>query len=185
MRREIGEWIFGNLLEGVLLQSAQAAPIFGESGRPVFSSAGARGANTAEIDDGLLISPAPTKVIELPARPELAQPALNTLAGTNAIATRAVELDWLSQPLSGRSLAWTVNALVTAASWLLCTLIFLSVTGEPPKWPVSMGLGAAVCVIGFYWGFFKMFGGVSLGTRLARLVGADMEEDEEDGARFR
>jgi len=34
-----------------------------------------------------------------------------------------------------------------------------------------------------YWGFFQMFGGSSLGTRLARLM--ESGEEEEAGARFR
>lgn len=49
-----------------------------------------------------------------------------------------------------------------------------------------MATGAIVVVAGLYWIFFHLFGGTSLGTRLARLAGypAD-EEKQEKAARFR
>jgi hypothetical protein len=95
------------------------------------------------------------------------------------------ELDWLSRPLSGPSLVWTINILVALAALLLVVLVFLSVTGEPPRWPLAMLGGAAVSVAGLYWGFFHLFAGASPGARLARMVGTDSEEDEVGGARFR
>jgi len=43
-----------------------------------------------------------------------------------------------------------------------------------------------IFVAAAYWGFFRLFGGVSPGTRLARLAGYDVEGDEEAGnTRFR
>jgi len=95
------------------------------------------------------------------------------------------ELDWLSRPLSGRSLVWTINILVALAALLLVVLVFLSVTGEPPRWPLAMMGGAAVCVAGLYWGFFHLFAGASPGERLGRMVGSNSEEEEVGGARFR
>lgn len=174
LRRQIDEWIFGNLLEHASLQPQPAESIFSpgrRSGRDGSSCA-------AEEEDGLLISPAPLKVIALP----LAPPAA---AGSDEAAT-SVPLDWLSQPLSAQSLAWTVNTLVVFAGVLLCAVIFLSVTREPPRWPFAMGAAAVASVSALYWGFFWMFGGISLGTRLARLV-SGKEEDAgfEDGIRFR
>jgi hypothetical protein len=96
------------------------------------------------------------------------------------------ELDWLSQPLTGRSLIWTVNTLVVVAAQLLFALIFLSVTREPPQWPFAMITGGAVIVAALYWGFFRVFGGVSPGTRLARLAESDLGDGEEGrDTRFR
>ena len=89
------------------------------------------------------------------------------------------------RPLSGRSLVWTINILVALAALLLVVLVFLSVTGEPPRWPLAMMGGAAVCVAGLYWGFFHLFAGASPGERLGRMVGSNSEEEEVGGARFR
>jgi hypothetical protein len=150
--RQIDEWIFGNLLES-------APPV---------------------EDDGLMMSTAPVKVIELPPRLE----PLKTRNLDEDAKMPSAELDWLSQPLSSRSLAWTVNVLAVVAGLLLFALIFLSVTRELPRWPWSMVMGGAAVVGALYWGFFKLFGGSSPGARLARLAGYTGDEEEAD-ARFR
>jgi hypothetical protein len=182
MTRQINEWIFGNLLEGGAAHAEPAGPMFAES--------------AIQGDDGLVLSAAPRKVIELPLRAEadesaedshVAEQAATNQTATNQIAAnKSVELDWLSQPLSGRGLVWTVNTLVVVAALLLFAVVFLSVTREAPPWPIASASVAALLVAGLYWGFFKMFGGSSPGTRLARLAGSDQDDDEEDGAaRFR
>jgi len=86
--------------------------------------------------------------------------------------------DWLSQPLTGRTLAWTVDGLVVFASLLLFTLVFLSVTREAPKWPLPMVSGAALTMAGLYWAFFRYFAGGSLGTKLARIAESDGRDRE-------
>jgi PilZ domain-containing protein len=168
LARQIDEWIFGNLLEGISLHVEH--PIFEHS--PI------------GLRSGLMISEAPVKVIPLPVRSEpLASKGLAEVP-----AGREAELDWLSQPLSGQSLVWTVNALAVAASLLLFALVFLAVTRELPRWPAAMAAGAGMGVTAFYWGFFKLFGGSSPGARLARLAGYDVQEDKETEvkvARFR
>jgi hypothetical protein len=180
MSRQIDEWILGNLLEGTL--------IYPEKEQSLLSPASARATENQDAaeDDGLMISAAPLRVIELPARPEpgtygeLADEEIST------IPSDASELDWLSQPLSGRGLAWTVDTLVVVAALLLSALVFLSVTREAPKWPVTMTTGAAAIVCGLYWGFFKFFGGASPGERLARLAGSEVTGDiPDDDDRFR
>ena len=165
MTRQINEWIFGNLLEGIS-PHAENAMFTG----PMLAHADLR---AAEQDDGLMVSEAAAKVIELPVQP-----------GSFATGARVAELDWLSQPLSGRSLIWTIDTLVVVAALFLFALVFLSITGEPPRWPFTMAAGAALFVAGFYWGFVMMFGGSSLGKRFARLVGSDAEE-EDSNQRFR
>jgi hypothetical protein len=187
MRRQIDEWIFGNLLERVAPHAHQS--IFHTSGTVTGPMLG------ADRDDGLILSPAPVKVIELPDR-HLSEPVpgwasrpqtfAESLGAAEDTRTELTELDWLSQPLSGRSLAWFVDALTVVAALLLSVLVFLSITRETPKWPAAMMAGAAVSVAASYWGFFKLFGGTSLGTRLARLVEADQEKAKEvREARFR
>ncbi len=130
-----------------------------------------------------MVSAAPLKVIELPVR---ADPLAHVRGEGDGVKQVAAELDWLSQPLSGRALVWTINTLVVVAALLLFGLVFLSVTREPPRRPLAMSGLAAIFVGTLYWGFFHVFGGSSPGARLARLIGVDSEEDEEfRGTRFR
>ena len=189
MTRQINEWIFGSLLEGAP-QHDVAGSMFGapEQAAAAFTvKTAALGAAEKEEDeeDGLMVSAAPVKVIELPMRPEPVESAqAREEAGESSVQSLA-ELDWLSQPLSGRSLAWTVNVLTVLAALLLFALVFLSVTREAPPWPFSMAAGAMIIVAALYWGFFKVFGGGSLGARLARLREAGSEDVEELESRFR
>ena len=172
MTRQINEWIFGNLLDGVSLHAEHAGPMFADS------------ASIQVSDDGLMVSALPLKVIELPVRADAVSHA-DLRVDSGEIARPGNELDWLSQPLSGRSLIWTINTLVIVAALLLFALVFLSVTGEAPAWPGAMVSGAAILVAALYWGFFQVFGGTSPGARLARLVGRDVEDEEARDTRFR
>lgn len=170
MTRQINEWIFGDLLERTALHSERAGPMFAGAHESALVVA------ASEEDDGLMVSASPVKVIELPLR--LPPPARRLDVDPPTIPMPSSELDWLSQPLSGRSLIWTINALVAFAALLLFVLVFLSVTREAPQWPLAMMGGAAIFVAFLYWGFFQMFGGSSPGARLARLVGCNPEEEE-------
>jgi hypothetical protein len=220
--RQIDEWIFSNLLEAIPLGFVSNQPALNQPpsnqhvwNQPVredqsWANQGSRLKVDVEPgvdieEDGLMVSSAAVKVIELPSRsaPEnlsrepmrsgVASDVLSRdlrASGAYSDAAEIAEpvptLDWLSQPLSGRSLAWTVNVLAVVAALLLFVMIFLSVTGELPRWPYALASGAAVLVAGLYWGFFKLFGGSSPGVRLARLAGYEMEEEEESAApRFR
>jgi hypothetical protein len=174
LSRRIDEWIFGNLLDGLPPRMSLSI-----SGSPGVTGPLLR---VAEQEDGLLVSPTPVKVIELPARPQQLEPLLD--ASPLAPAER-IELDWLSQPLSSRGVAWSVNTLAVLAALLLFVLVFLSVTREAPRWPIAMLAGAASFVAVFYWGFFRILGGNSPGVRLARLVGYDAKQKEVGETRFR
>jgi hypothetical protein len=179
--RQIDEWIFGSLLEFASLHQEKTDAMFGGSKSAAWVLTPV--VDAAEEDDGLLVSAAPRKVIELPLRPDPLQPP----PGLEPIAeAHRGELDWLSRPLTGRGLTWTINTLVVLAALVLCVLVFLGVAGELPKWPLSMSAGAAIVVGALYWGFFRIFGGASLGARLARLAGSEFEDDDEArDARFR
>jgi hypothetical protein len=168
LSRDIQQWIFGDLLEAAALHSNRA----------MFALPGLGESSPIE-EDGLLTSATPIKVIDLPCLPNQAEKSsLQDLLDEENPAA----LDWLLQPLSASGLAWALNALAIAAGLLLFAVIFLSVTHETPSWSVLTTLTLVVPAL--YWGFFHVFGGCSLGTRLARLTDCD-DEQESVGARFR
>lgn len=184
MARQIDQWIFGHLIEEASLHSERAGFLFA---RPQFAGTPSAwpDSEVAAEEDGLLISAAPVKVIELPMRPDPLQPAHAHGAAAEIAPQVLTGFDWLSQPLSGRSLIWTINTLVIVAALLLFALVFLSITGEPPRWPLATACGTAMFVGALYWGFFRLFGRVSPGERLARMAGWNVENDDARDARFR
>ncbi len=175
--RKINEWIMGDLLEGISLHTEESPFLVAES-QARREPAGERspGAN-----GGLMLSAAPVKVIELPA-PHEPMDARDEPESIEAETGSAIPLDWLSQPLSRRGLAWTVDALAVFAAMLLAGVVFLSVLRQVPRWPLEMIGGGAILIASMYWGFFRLFGGVSLGGRLAQLAS---EEEGEEHPRFR
>jgi PilZ domain-containing protein len=182
MARRIDQWIFGNLLEEASLHAERAGFLFA---RPQFAGSPSAWPVTdaADEDDGLMVSAAPVNVIELPVLDHLeAAQAHGAAADPPQLLTG---FDWLSQPLSGRGLIWTINTLVIVASLLLFAVVFLSITGEPPRWPLATAGATAILVAALYWGFFRVFGGASPGARLARMAGWEVEDDEVKHARFR
>jgi hypothetical protein len=185
LKQQINQWIFGNLLEGISLHAEHSGSIFAprpenEVRVPVPGN-GHSSTVAKEEDDGLMVSASPVKVIALPVRREPPEPVIEE-EGVIGETPASADLGWLSQPLTGQTLAWTVDGLVVFASLLLFTLVFLSVTREAPKWPLPMVSGAALTVAGLYWAFFRYLAGGSLGTRLARIAeseGRDREIREE------
>ncbi len=182
--RQIDEWIFSNLLDTLARDGAHS--------RPILESSPAR-ENVSEPHDGLTLSAPPRPAIRLepspkhrdeiqaPSQPR--QPSLVDLAHEPD-----AELNWLSRPLSLRTLAWLVDSLVVIAGLLLFALIFLSIAHELPPWPVTLGaaVSAALFVAAAYWVLFAVFGGTSLGSRLAQTASSPEEEETSDGAgRFR
>jgi PilZ domain len=173
--RQIDEWILGSLLAGSSVRTATDAA----------EDAAATGADDEEDeDDGLTVSASPVRVIQLPLR---LQRATASYAGAAARRSREsrVELDWLSEPLSGRGMVWAINALAFLAALLLFGFVFLSITQEPPPRPWAMCSAVTALVGGLFWGFFSLFGG-SPGARLVRLIESGGQNDEEErAARFR
>jgi hypothetical protein len=94
------------------------------------------------------------------------------------------QLNWLSRPISGRTLSWLVDSLVVTAALLMFALIFLSIAHELPPWPLTLGsvFAAAIVVGAGYWVVFSVFGGSSLGARLAQAVSSPEEEEESEEA---
>jgi hypothetical protein len=176
MQQQINQWIFGNLLEGISLHTERSDSIFaphtGNGSKP--SPASVR---EVEEEDGLIVSATPVNVIELSMRREPPPPGVpleNTVVAAPDVSTEfSGQLDWLSEPLSGRALAWTVDGLIVFASVLLFTLVFLSVTREAPPWPLAVVTAAAFVMAGMYWIFFHYVAGASLGVKLAQIADAD------------
>lgn len=197
LQQQINQWILGNLLEGVSLHTEPSELIFAPNQtRPLLAEEKADENATrpsapeeaAEEDDGLMVSATPVQMIALPVQQEPPEAAVKEAVKEDEIVdipqAPSDDLAWLTQPLTGRALAWTVDVLVVVASLLLFTLVFLSVTREAPPWPLTSVAGAALVMAGMYWGFFRVVGGGSLGTKLARIAEADGQSNG-DETRFR
>lgn len=188
LKQQINQWIFGNLLEGISLHAEHSESMFGSRQSPekAADSGNGNGAATsaAEEDDGLMVSASPVKMIALPERPEPPEPAIEAEETLVVAKPASPNLDWLSVPLTGRALAWTIDTLVVVASLLLFTLVFLSITREAPPWPIATMAVAAMMMAGIYWGFVRVVGGGSLGAKLARIAAEESDHDRDD-TRFR
>jgi hypothetical protein len=184
-RRQIDEWIFSNLLDAAGREAAHPRSIFGASVVSIV-----RDENGLQENDGLSVSASARPAIRLETDYGVAEEARLLDRHCQKVADPAyghdAEVSWLSRPLSGRTLAWLVDGLVVTAAMLLFLLIFLSITHELPDWPITLGVGsaAAVFVAGAYWALFAVFGGASLGARMARVVGGVDEVEGGEEARF-
>jgi hypothetical protein len=194
---QINQWIFSNLLDAVARdaghpRSASGASIFGASVVSILGEDDVGDESASEEDDGLTLSPRPRPAIRL-------QPGLATRDEAPRLqhhieedladeASDPYALSWLSQPLSGRTLAWLVDSLIVIAGLLLFAFIFLSIAHELPPLSVTLGTfsAAAGFILAAYWAVFALFGGSSLGARMAQTVSRLQKEEPTEGAdRFR
>ena len=133
---------------------------------------GSASRKSIEKRDGLVISGPSARVIPMLPREPVAE--------IRDVRNESGRLDWLAQPLSPRGLARTVDGLALIAASLLFGLIFLVITRDVPPWPFGLTAGWVVLMAIPYWGFFWLFGGMSLGKRLARQIGSvDVEKETE------
>ena len=196
-RRQINEWIFSNLLDAVARDADHPGSMFGASVVSIAGDENVREENVREEkapeeSDGLRLSASSRPVIRL--KPRVARwdeaPVLHPHGEedlTDPVDHAYGQLNWLSQPLSGRTIAWLVDGLVVIAGLLLFALIFLSIAHELPPWPLTLGAAsaAAAFVAAVYWAVFAVFGGSSLGARLAQATSGAEAEEGEGGSRFR
>jgi hypothetical protein len=197
-RHQINQWIFSNLLDTMARDADHPRSIFGASVVSIVRDKHAREENVreenaSEESDGLTLSASSRPVIRL--EPGVARwdeaPVLHQQSEediTDPADHPYGQLNWFSQPLSGRTIAWLVDGLIVIAGLLLFALIFLSIAHELPPWPLTLGTvtAAAVFVAAVYWAVFAVFGGPSLGARLAQAAsGLEEEKEGEDGSRFR
>jgi hypothetical protein len=184
---QIDEWIFSNLLDALARVGESSRSIFGASVVSI-----AREENLPEPNDGLILSPTACPAIRLEPVTAMRDEADVVTCDSDYLADLVGETDaqlnWLSRPLSGRTLAWLVDSLVVTAALLLFALIFLSIAHELPPWPLTLGTAsaAAVFVVAAYWSMFALFGGPSLGVRLAQAAtGFERQEEDDSVGRFR
>ena len=202
----IDEWIFSNLLNAMAREAAHPRSIFGASVPSMARKENVREENVCEEDapeesDGLTVSAVPRPAIRLEpgvtgqdeapvgcqnCEEDLAGPATESHASELAGFEPNQPLIWLSQPLSGRTVAWLVDSLVVLVALLLFALIFISIAHELPPWPLTLGTtsAAAVFVAAAYWAIFAVFRGPSLGACLAQTA-SSLEENEEEAVRIR
>ncbi len=127
------------MLEGVALHAERAGSIFCETALDSGRVTRRMRREQETGDDGLMVSAAPVKVIELPVRPDPRRSQPSSHGDADDRTAEAARLEWLSQPLSGRrSGHGRSTALVVLAALLLFALVFLSVTREAPRWPLAM-----------------------------------------------
>jgi hypothetical protein len=187
--RQIDRWIFSNLLEEIAREDAQGRPIFANLSPPfsVEENSMAR----AEKKDGLTVSASYRQPIRIePPHLDRIEPQIPTQHQQESLPDAVLPPDamnWLARPISPQTLAWTVDSLVMIAGLLLFALIFLSIAHELPPWPLTVGAASSVAVLVAlaYWALFGMFGGSSLGARLAGTASAFSQEEEEEVSRFR
>jgi PilZ domain len=185
--RQINQWIFSNLLEEAA-READGRSIFGTSSALLAVEAVEE--DTLEEIDGLTVSAAHRPAIRIEPRcDERSETQIaSELREENLVDSdyeTLAKLNWLSRPISGQTLAWMVDSLVMIAGMLLFALIFLSITQELPPWPLTVGAASSVLVAATYWALFAVFGGGSLGARLADAASALKQEEEQDAERFR
>lgn len=207
-RDQINQWIFSNLLESAARAEGHPRSMFGSSvvsivrekvGGEVREEVREEAREENELqpqqNDGLTLSGAPRTPIRL--QPDFVGEVLRSheqqeLAGP--VDHARAQPSWLSRPLSDRSLRWLVDGLVVTAALLLFALIFLSITHELPRWPLTLGAAAAAMafIAATYRIIFAVLGGSSVGARLAQAtsqveeenVEAENEEEENAGRRL-
>jgi len=195
---QIKEWIFASLLDAIARDSVLPHSMFVPSivakahvGDAPGNNAQDEASLDEDEDDGLTLSAPPRPAIRLRTNvtwrdetDDVERPAEDVLA---SLYEDPRPTNWLSQALSGNTLAWMVDSLVMIAGLLLFALIFVSDRHEVPRWPLTLGAAsaAAVFVAATYWTLFAMFGGSSLGARMAQATSGLDEEENDEADRFR
>jgi PilZ domain len=166
MRRMMKDWLFTDLLIAAMELSPAGAPLL---------SAGAS-------HDGLIKSSVPLLPIQLA-----------SAAGTAVSATAGempLRLSWWPGDIGPRTLARLIDGLIVVAAALLFSIIASEMTAVVPSWPKMLASEAGI-LLAFglvYRKLFQYLVGSTLGARLAKLAGENLdwlEETTEDVPRFR
>ena len=187
--RRINEWIFSNLLDSVAHDANHPRPVFGPAALFIAREENTLNDNVPEKSDGLLLSASPRRAIRLDASSGAGSEERILLHHRNQDFSvpdfdSHPQSSWLSRPLSPRTVSGLLDSLVVLAGVLLFALIFLSIAHELPPWPLALGAasGAAVFVAAVYWSLFVLWGGATLGARLAQVASSEEGERESEDA---
>ncbi len=164
-RNQIDEWILFDLLTS-LAASTNTAAIF----RPFPASDDRDERSEIDESDGLILSAASRPAIRLePAPPMPVEPLSMPARKPDLSPENSSPQLGIARP-SGRTLARAVDGLAITAGLLLFVVIFLSIAHEVPEWRLSLILLllAVPFFAGAYWTLFALFGGPSLGDRVAQ-----------------
>lgn len=152
--RQIDEWLFSDLLDAVARRASDADSMF---------------AQRHELAGPIAVPPrfAPIRIE----------------TGAPIDGNWDEELNWLSRPLSGKTLARMVDGLSIVAALLLFALIFISIVHDLPRWPLALAalVCAVSCAAGAYFGLFALFGEPTLGVYLAQAESSNEEVDDDVG----
>ena len=163
-RRQMNEWIFGNLLASI----AHASPVLAD---PAVSE-----------DDNLVLS----RGARAPIR--VRHTASHVL---NAESDDALLLDWVLGRFSPRALARAVDTLVLCASVLLFFLVALAVAKTLPAWHITVPLvaGVACFFTAMYWFLFRSVVTGTAGRWLTQIamreLQAERSQRQQEEVRFR
>lgn len=186
---QIKEWMFANLLDAAGAEANRSQSIFADSinsiadkeiGRKEMRQTSGRLTHISRRRNVLTTATSPRSAIRL--KPVFTDNEIPRHMPDLGVTDSASELDqqnWLSRPISGRTLAWLVDSLVVTAALLLFALIFLSIAHELPRWPLTLAAAATITflIVATYRMMFAIFGGQSAGTRLAQA--SSIEENKE------
>jgi hypothetical protein len=187
-RHQIKQWVFSNLLDAAAPEATHRQPMFESCASPILDQQ-----SLSAAEAGLTVSTNPRPAIRMETvsisqNEAQAVPSYRDADVENSSGEASGKLDWLFRPIAPRTLARLVDGLVVTAALLLFALIFLSIAHELPPWPLTVGgiVAAAAFVAGAYWTLFAVFGGQSLGARLALTTRELASRDANDAAdRFR
>ncbi len=199
--RQIKEWIFASLLDAIARDSVLPHSMFVPSIVAKAQVGDTPGNNpqdetSLEEEDGLTLSAPPRPAIRLRTNvtwrdetDDVEWPDENVRPPEDVLASLYPDpgpASWFAQ-LSGNTQAWMIDSLIMVAGLLLFALIFVAIAHEVPRWPLTLGAAsaAAVFVASSYWTLFAMFGGSSLGARLAQATSGFDEEENDEADRFR
>lgn len=163
-RNQIDEWILSDLLRSPA--SATNTPSIFEP----FPAPLDPGEDSQNEADGLILSATARPPIQLQPTPPAPHESLSARSHNRDSSPEVSPSQVSHRAHPARTLAWAVDSLAILAALLLFAVIFLSIAHEVPQWQLSLILFllATPFFAGAYWTLFALFGGPSLGVRVAQ-----------------
>jgi len=142
VRRQVNEWIFGNLIASI----AQASPMLDPR---------------VDEDENLVLSSGVRPAIRV-----------RTLKAPTSEPEEGSLLDWLMDRFSATTMAHAIDGLVLAASVLMFFVVVLAVAKALPAWPMALGVmvGVSGFFSLLYWYLFRSWTSGTAGRWLTDLA---------------